>query len=302
MDRPYYAYILSLPERVVRSLGGLCGGLLHELGEVAIPAAIRRTTLYRMMVGVTLRFLIEQLGQVEGVYPTESGLAENFILRRTASHGIELLGILAFRTSPIWVLAALADLTGGGHRLIREIADELKKEGLLEPEGGFQTMEQILGGLEKTSEHLALTLNMPPVNVSDLRKEWDKLTKSLLSIPPDHIPALWRLERTWDELRWTAEAQERSIFAVSSLLAISTVAHVPANLWWLSRATASAAKRTGVVLGEAILDHYAEALGEIGRAGFLSYWQREFRPYLKGAAEQFSRERLSSTEKILRLG
>ena len=286
---------------MVRSLSALCGGLVRELGEVALPRAVRRTALYRMMIGVTLRFLIEQVGQVEGVYPSEGGLAGNFVLRRTASHGIELLGILAFRTSPIWVLAALADLTGGGQRLIREIADALKQEGLLEPEGGFQTMEQILGGLERTSEHLAVTLNMPPVNVTDLRKEWGALTESLRSIPPDHIPALNRLEETWDELRKTAEEQDRSIFALSSLLAISTLAHVPANLLWLSKAATSAARRTGSVLGEAILDHYSDALRDIGQTGFLNYWQREFRPYLKGAAEQFSPERLSITQKLLRM-
>jgi len=51
---------------------------------------------------------------VEGIYPSESRLAENFILQRTASHGIELLGILAFRASPVWVLAALADVQTQG--------------------------------------------------------------------------------------------------------------------------------------------------------------------------------------------
>jgi hypothetical protein len=108
--RSRYKYILSLPARAIRSLGALSGGLLREIGEVALPAAIRRTILYRTMVGV-LRFLIEQVGEVEGIYPSESHLAEDFILQRTASHGIELLGILTFRASPIWVLAALADIT-----------------------------------------------------------------------------------------------------------------------------------------------------------------------------------------------
>ena len=55
--------------------------------------------LYRTMVEVTLRFLIEEVGQVEGVYPYPDRLAQNFLLQRTASHGIELLGILAFRAS-----------------------------------------------------------------------------------------------------------------------------------------------------------------------------------------------------------
>jgi len=202
-----------------------------------------------MMVGVTLRFLIEQVGQVEGVYPTEGGLAENFILRRTASHGIELLGIMAFRASPIWVLAALADVTGGSSRLMREITDALKEEGLLDADGGFETMEQVLGGLEKTTAHLAVALNMPPVNVSGLRREWQTLKTELQSIPPQRIPALSLLEETWDELRIAARTQNRTVFTVSSLLAISTLAHVPANVLWLSRATRSAARRTTEVIG-----------------------------------------------------
>src|SRR5215472_10008784 len=291
-----YKYIVSLPERVLRSLGALSGGLLHEIGEVALPAAIRRTTLYRTMVGATLRFLIEQVGQVEGVYPAEGGLSENFIVRRAASHGIELLGILAFRASPIWVLAALADVTGSGHRLLREIAEALEAEGLLEPGSRFETMEQILGGLERTSAHLATTLNMPPVNVHALRREWDKLAVELQS-----IPAIGLLERTWDDIRATAQTQNRTVFTVSSLLAISTLAHVPANLLWLSKAAGSAARRTTEVLGSAILDHYADALREISREGFLGYWQREFRPYLRAAVEQFSPGRSSLTEKLLRL-
>jgi len=122
---PSYKYILSLPERVIRSLGALSGGLLREIGNVALPAAVRRTTLYRTMVDVALRFLIEEVGQVEGVYPTEETLAGNFLLKRTASHGIELLGILAFHASPVWVLAALADATGGGRKLIRELSQAL---------------------------------------------------------------------------------------------------------------------------------------------------------------------------------
>ena len=95
-----YTYVLSLPERVVRSLGALCGGLLRELGNVALPASVRKTALYRTMVEVTLQFLIEEVGQVEGVYPSESGIARNFLLRRTASHGIELLGFSRFMPRP----------------------------------------------------------------------------------------------------------------------------------------------------------------------------------------------------------
>jgi hypothetical protein len=295
-----YKYILSLPERVIRSLGALSGGLLKEIGSVALPPGIRQTTLYRTMVEVTLRFLIEEVGQVEGIYPISDRLAQNFLLQRTASHGIELLGILAFRASPVWVLAALADITGGGHRLIHEIAQALKNEGLLDPKTRFERMDQLLDGLEKTSDHLAQTLNLPPVDVPGLRREWEKLKEELQGIPPKNLPALERLDRIWTELQQTAITQNRSIFTISSLLAVSTIAHVPANLLWLSRAAHSAARRTGTVVGTALLDHYSQTLGEITRTGFVEYWAREFRPYLRGAAEQFAPRRESLTERLLR--
>src|SRR4051794_7293907 len=147
---PSYKYILSLPERVIRSLGALSGGLLREIGNVALPASVRRTILYRTMVEVTLRFLIQEVGEVEGVYPSEGRLAEKFLVQRGASHGIELLGILAFHASPVWILAALADATGGGRKLIQEISQALKEEGLLDPATNFENMEQVLDGLEKT--------------------------------------------------------------------------------------------------------------------------------------------------------
>jgi hypothetical protein len=54
------------------------------------------------------------------------------------------------------------------------------------------------------------------------------------------------------------------------------------------------------VLGDAILDHYTESMAKIAKEGFAAYFAREFRPYLRGAAEQFAPERESTTEKLLR--
>jgi hypothetical protein len=300
--RPRYKYILSLPERAIRSLSALSGGLLREIGNVALPASVRRTVLYRTMVDVALRFMIEVVGEVEGVYPPDSEFAENALLKRAASHGIELLGIVAFHASPIWVLAALADVTGGGRKLIREISQALKEEGLLEKETSFETMEQVLDGLEKTSAHLATSLNLPPVDIPSLRRDWDRLKGELKTIPPKNVPRIERIEGVWTEIQRSAKKENRSVFTVSSLMAISTVAHVPANLLWLSRAARSAARRTGKVLGEAILDHYTEALREIGQTGFVNYWAREFQPYLRGAAEQFAAKHSSLTERLLDRG
>src|ERR1017187_9921005 len=56
----------------------------------------------------------------------------------------------------------------------------------------------------------------------------------------------------------------------------------------------------GRVLGDTVLDHYTAALGEIAHAGFFAYWSRGFRPYLRGAAEQFAPTHISLTERLLK--
>lgn len=292
-------YLISLPERVLRSATALAGGLVREIGDVALPAALRRTRLYRNLVDSTLRFLIEQVGQVEGAYPGESALAENFIARRAAGNGLELIGILTFRASPVWVMAALADLSGTGRHLIREIAQSLQDQGLLASGKRFETMDQILDGLESTAGQLADSINTPPLDVAALREEWRLIRRQAGRIPPRNLPSIDLLETQWRELRATAETQNRSVLEVSALLALSAVRRLPENVQWLSRCAAGAAITTGSLMASSLLGHYADSLAEIRKEGYFAYWVREFRPYLQAAANQFSPTRRTFTEKML---
>ena len=293
-------YIISLPERVLRSATAVAAGLVREIGDVSIPAAIRKTRLYQSLVDGTLRFLIEQVGQVEGTYPAEGRLADDFAIRRTAGNGIEAIGILTFRASPVWVMAALADLSGAGRHLIGEISASLKQEGLLEPDANFETMDQLLDGLEKTSGRVAEAINTPPLDVAGLRKEWAQIRADARTLPAPSLPSVDTLNRTWADLKSAAAAENRSVFEFSTVMALSAMSKVPEQLLWLSKATQLAVKCTGEVVAGALLDHYRTALEEIRRTGFLKYWVREFRPYLSAAAAQFSSSRDPLTNRLLR--
>src|SRR6267378_5337657 len=181
-------FLLSLPERGLRSATALTGGLLRELGDIASPKTIRRSQLYRNLVEATLQFLIEQVGQVKDVYPGGEKLSKDFLVRRTAGNGIELIGILTFHASPVWVLAALADASGAGRFLVREITASLKAEGLLDPGAEFNTVDEMLIGLEASAGRLAATVNTPPLDVKSLRQEWNALRGDLARIPLRQLP------------------------------------------------------------------------------------------------------------------
>lgn len=279
------SYLLSVPERLLRSALGLGAGVTRELGQIVLPDGIRRSQLYQNLVDATLRFLIEQVGGVEGVYSAEGALPDNFLARRTAGNAVEALGIVAFRASPVWVLAALADLCGIGRHLIPEMADALKAEGLLEKDAQFTSVEQLLDGLERTSSRLATTINTPPLDVAGLRREWEAIREEARGLPPAGLPSREAITSIWTLLKTESVRQERSIFETSSMMAVA--------------AARVGATRTGQMVLAALLDHYTQTLSEIRQVGYLAYGRRQFRPYVRAAVNQFSPKKRTVTQRLL---
>jgi hypothetical protein len=296
---PLKGYLCSIPERFLRSLTGLGGGAARELSEVLLPARVRRSRLYQSLVGSTLRFLIEQVGQIKGTYDADTeSLPSDFLIRRAAGNVVELAGIASFHASPVWVLAALADVAGAGRELIGEMAEALQKEGLVPPGHKFHTVDQLLGGLERTAGRLTETVNTPPLDVASLRAEWAELRREASRLPRASLP-VDRLYSQWRELQQEAAAQGRSVLQLSSVMALAAVRELPENARRLSRVAQVGGRRAGEVLASGLLDHYRESLAEIHEVGYVRYWLREFRPYLNGAVRQFSTGQVSTTERLL---
>jgi hypothetical protein len=269
------------------------------MSDLAIPKTIRRSQLYHNLVEATLRFLIEEVGQVKDVYPDGGKLSERFLVRRAAGNGIELIGILTFHASPVWVLAALADLSGAGRFLVREITASLKAEGLLDPGTEFNTVDEMLVGLEASAGRLAGTVNLPPLNVKSLRQEWNALRGDLARIPPRQLPGAQTLRDLWKAINQEAARQNRTVFQVSSLMAISAMKSVPEKARWLSASARSAARKTGTAVGAILLEDYRTSLKQMRQTGYVRYAVDHFRPYLFAAVSQFSSRRQSLTERLI---
>ena len=292
-------YLLSVPERVLRSALGLSAGVAREVGEVALPDGIRRSQLYQNLVDATLRYLIEQVGGVEGVYSAEGTLPDNFLARRTAGNVVEVLGIVAFRASPVWILAALADVCGMGRHLIPEMADALKANDLLDKDAQFATVDQMLDGLERTSSRAAATINTPPLDVAGLRREWEAIREEARDLPPASLPSRDTISNVWAQLKAESARQNRSVFETSSVMAVSAARAVPGGVRWLSASARVGAARTGHVFAAALLDHYRQTLTEIQEVGYLAYAGRQFSPYVRAAADQFSPKRRTLTQRLI---
>src|SRR4029079_9400165 len=213
---------------------------------------------------------------------------DDFLARRTAGNAIELLGIVAFRASPVWILAALADVCGLGRHLIPEIAEALKAEGLLDKESEFDTVDHVLDRLARTSSLLAATINTPPLDVIGLRQEWRKIREDAVRLKPAELPTTESIRHLWTQLKEAADQQHRSIFQTSSLMAMSAARAVPDGVRWMSSSAKVGATRTGQVLPAARLEHYRQTLKELRAVGYLTYASRQLGPYVRASVSQFS--------------
>jgi hypothetical protein len=264
-----------------------------------LPRGVRSTQLYKSLVDVTLRYVIEQVGGAKGVYPEGAPQPDDFLVRRGAGNAIELLGIVAFRVSPVWVLAAMADLSGLGRRLIPEIADALKAQGLLEQETQFYSVDQLLDGLERTSSRLAEAFNTPPLDVAGLRKEWAAIRREARGLKPKGLPSPEAIGNQWEELKQESARQGRSVFETSSAIAISAVRALPGRARWLSASARVGAAHAGKLLSTALLEHYHQTLSELREVGYLTYAKRQLSPYMRACADLFSPQRRTLTQRLL---
>lgn len=292
-------YLVTLPERLVRSAVGLSAGLAREVGDLVLPDSVRQGQLYRNMVDTTLRFLIERVGGAEGAYPADTALPDDFLVRRAAGNAVEVLGVVAFRASPVWVLAGMADVCGLGRHLIPQIADELKQQGLLEPDARVESMDQVLDGLEKTSGRMASAINTLPLDVASLRAEWNGIRDEARKLQPSSLPSPEMITGLWNRLRAEAEAQNRSVFETSSTLALSAIRSVPDGVRWLSASAVAGGGRTGRVVGDVLLEHYRQTLDEVRQVGYAEYASRQLTPYVRAAVAQFSPEQQTLTARLL---
>jgi len=283
----------------MRAVLGLSAGAAREVGEMALPDGVRNSQLYQNLVDTTLRFLIEDVGGAEGVYKSSGQLPDDFLARRTAGNAVEVLGIVAFRASPVWVLAALADVCGVGRQLIPEIAGALKAQGLLEQDAQFASVDEMLDGLQRTSSRLATAINTPPLDVAGLRAEWEAIRTEARTLRPASLPTGEAIAGMWNELKAESERQHASIFETSSMMAMSAARAVPDGLRWLSASAGVGAKRTGQIVATALLDHYRQTLSEMRNVGYAAFAARQLRPYLNAAAAQFAPERRTITEKVI---
>lgn len=269
-------YLISFPERLVRFLGAAAGGFVFEVAELILPTWFRRSRLYQALVYRFLRLAIELVGGVSGIFPADEMAASELAVRKTAGNVVELAGLLTVGWSPLWLLAATADLTGGARLYLRAFVTELQQNQILPADIDIASVEDLLNALENSSGRMADMVDVPPLNVQQLRASWHILQKDVHGLPDAN-----RLTGIYAQLQQVAQQENRPLWAVSSLVAVGAV-------------------KAGYQIGSSyVFEYYKQALRSMGKEGLVRYARRVFRPYLSAAFAHFNPQHETYTGRFL---
>ena len=257
-------YLASLPERLTRAVAASAGGAIYESTLVLLPGWTRDTQVYQTFIGRMLRITVEWAGGVQGVMPPAPVSGGRLAARKVAGNIIEFTSIFTVGWSPLWILAAAADLTDGTQVYLHALADELKRLGVLPPEQEITSVDGLLEAIGGTTGVLSRAIDIPPLNPAEvqysaleMREAWQTLRENTPAIPTGE-----QLRAIGNQMQQTADREQTSVWAVSSMIGLGAV-------------------QAGVKLGQdTIFDYYRTAFDEIGHSGFSSYAGRVGRPYL----------------------
>jgi hypothetical protein len=147
----------------------------------------------------------------------------------------------------------------------------------LPEDADIASVEELLDTLEDTSGQMVEMVDVPPLNVMDMRISWSELKGNATDLPD-----AGRLASIYDDFQDAARREDRSLGSFSSIIA-------------------AGAARAGIQVGKSYLfDYYQDALQIIKKEGIEFYSRRVSKPYLMAASAFFDPKRLTYTERLLR--
>ena len=269
-------FVVSLPERVVRMAAGLLGGAVHETAQVVLPRVIRRSRLYEATAKNLLRVAIELVGRVEESSTREETPSRELAKRKGAGNVVELGSIAAFGFSPLWLLAGVSDLARGSRVYIEALVGELKEAGVLAHDVEVSSVDELLGVLERGTGRTARLVDIPPLELDELRRSLRELRDEREALPSQR-----ELATLFRALQEEARRENRSLLEVSTGVGLAFLV---------------SARKVG---REHLVVPYAEDWQPLRREGFADYARRVAAPYQRALTGHLDPARQTHTERLL---
>lgn len=291
-------YLLSLPERSLRALASLVGGASVFLADTLLPEVLQGTTIYKILIGDTQRFLIERLAQMEQRYSSDASgeIPEDFVQRKAAGTILEAVGLLAFHFSPMWILAIAGDASAGSKVFLERLIKHLKEQGVVPEESNINSLVDLIEATQTASRISVKGVDTPPLSRSDLEAFVQELSNAYGEVFLQVPELMKNFEGLWNRMENVSKREELSMAELSGMMTIQA-----ADWGKKSVGTLLAVGKTGGQLfGEKILQSYKETLDMVSRHGAKQYLKQYMAPFIDRSLQHFEQGHETWIERKLR--
>lgn len=302
-------YGLSVPERTLRSLSAIVGGLAGETATLLIPAAFRSSRSYSTFIQQSLDFMTRDVGGVaapvsasvlmaEGAAvagSTAAGQAEGYLARKAVGGLLEIASMSTLHLSPVTVLAIFSDIAYGSGHLLKELTVELKKQGVIDQNSTVDHVSDFVTALSEASSQTAESLDCPPINVAGLQQTIEQTRQALSRVEPGKLLPQSEINRLWAEMQTTANEAEVGLLDVSATMTMFAMN----RLTLATRGALSTVTVAGNLFDQHVLQHYTDGLAAIHTDGLYATLSTASSPYVEAVWRNYEAERETWTEDLL---
>ncbi len=292
----HLSYLLSLPERVVRGGSGLVGGMARESAELLVPQSFQSSRTYSTMVRQMLDFMVHDVGGVpSGETPSSTAEVDNYVARKAVGNFLDMASMATLHISPLVILAAVSDVAYGSQNYLKELAEELKQQGVIDRQSRIDHVNDLLGAVSHATAKTSEAFDTPPLSIEGLRQTLAETKAAIAAGAKGEIPSEAEVDQMWRQMREIAEREGVDLLAVGGATTIQSLGKFAT----VSRGALSTVRVTGRLFDKHVLDHYSQSLSEIQQRGFYPSIADSCEPYLAAVWDNFACSRRTVTENLL---
>jgi len=292
----YLLYTLSLPERTVRSTVALASGAAREAAELLVPRGFHNSKTYEVVVRNSLRFLTEDIGKTKPaeVAEAEAGM-DDYLARKAVGNFVDLAALSMMHLSPMWMLAIVSDVAYGTQVYAKELATELKTQGLIDETSTIEQVDDILDAVRNASGQAAGLIDAPPLSVEELKKSLDETRAAISAANYTSIIPESEITSYWNEMREIAGRDNVSLLNVSTAVTMHSLDKAQS----VATGTITGISVAGILFNDVVIGHYAESLKTMNEQGFYATVSQSYAPYIDAVWTNFSSNEATITEGVL---
>ncbi len=293
----YLQYSISLPERAIRSTAAIVGGIAQQSATLLVPSAFQDSKTYKTFVKQMLDMVAHDIGGAErndGEATPETEV-EGYVAKKTVGTFVDLAGMATLHVSPMTILAVMSDVAYGSNVYLRQLGDELKREGVIDADSTIDHAADLLEAIGSASGKATDRFDKPPLSLDGLRETIEEAQASVGTIDATKIIPQAEIKRMWSEMQDMADSQDVDLIDVSSAMTMYTLNQVAT----VSKGALTTIRVTGNLLDEHLFDHYWQGLQRINDEGIWQMFASSSQPYIEAVWMNFSSDKETITEDVV---